>query len=359
MPKLNNEDLIAQTLAEPSRRAILESLRYGPKAVSDIILATGLKQPNASNHLAKMRDRGIVTADRRGRQVYYSIALPVADLLLRLDEFVADPLEFVVTQGLFDSGAARSDEFALPERNPDEGTPFVEDPAISDWQNAYFRSLEVGREDQAIALVNAMLSRRLDLETIYSRIFEWALVRIGERYLEGMIDVAWEHVATAITDRMMARVSQFYAPIIRQDRHAILGCVAGNLHAIGLRMLSDGLRSLGWETIYLGADAPTDSFTAIAASRPPHLVAISCSLEDQFAEARRLVLGLDALRQSAQSAAMAISLGGAYVNGNPSVVDGLPVDFTSTDLSSFLSKVRDYFGPHAPSGRGGRPRKAG
>ena len=89
---MHNPDVLSQALAEPSRRAILESLRFGQKSVTELVVATRLKQPNVSNHLAKMRVQNIVRAERIGRQVYYSIAMPVADLLLRLHELSGDNL---------------------------------------------------------------------------------------------------------------------------------------------------------------------------------------------------------------------------------------------------------------------------
>ncbi len=47
-------------LAEPSRLAILESLRGGEKTDSDLVVATGLSKPNASAHLACLKGCGLV-----------------------------------------------------------------------------------------------------------------------------------------------------------------------------------------------------------------------------------------------------------------------------------------------------------
>jgi ArsR family transcriptional regulator, cadmium/lead-responsive transcriptional repressor len=61
-------------LADPSRLAILEALRAGERTVSDVVAATGLSQPNASNHLACLRDCGLVASRQDGRRVYYRLA---------------------------------------------------------------------------------------------------------------------------------------------------------------------------------------------------------------------------------------------------------------------------------------------
>lgn len=50
--------------------------------VSDLLAATGLEASHLSQHLAVLRNHGLVTAERRGNQVRYRLAYPqVADLL--------------------------------------------------------------------------------------------------------------------------------------------------------------------------------------------------------------------------------------------------------------------------------------
>lgn len=73
-------------LADPSRLAILEALREGEKTVSDIVDETGLSQPNASGHLACLRDCGLVASRQEGRYVYYQLADARVDDALRAAE---------------------------------------------------------------------------------------------------------------------------------------------------------------------------------------------------------------------------------------------------------------------------------
>ncbi|GAB4428925.1 MAG: hypothetical protein OHK0015_12280 [Chloroflexi bacterium OHK40] len=77
--------------ADPSRLAILEALREGPRTVSELVAGTGLSQSNASNHLACLRDCGLVAATQRGRFVTYQFSDPRIETLLSLaDEVLAD-----------------------------------------------------------------------------------------------------------------------------------------------------------------------------------------------------------------------------------------------------------------------------
>lgn len=77
--------------SDPSRLTILDLLRGGPRTVSDIVAATGLSQSNVSNHLACLRDCGLVMAAQQGRFVNYTLSDPrVGELLNLADELLAD-----------------------------------------------------------------------------------------------------------------------------------------------------------------------------------------------------------------------------------------------------------------------------
>ena len=69
-PRLALKAKFFRGLAEPSRLAILEALLDGPRTVSQIVVATGLSQPNASAHLGCLRDCGLVVREPRGRHAY-------------------------------------------------------------------------------------------------------------------------------------------------------------------------------------------------------------------------------------------------------------------------------------------------
>ena len=67
------EDRIFQALADPSRRAIFESLTQGEAAVKELTSRFELSQPAISQHLAALKGAGLVTSRREGRCVYYRV----------------------------------------------------------------------------------------------------------------------------------------------------------------------------------------------------------------------------------------------------------------------------------------------
>ena len=67
------EDKIFQALADPSRRAIFEALMGREAAVKDLTARFDISQPAVSQHLATLKDAGLVDARREGRCVYYRV----------------------------------------------------------------------------------------------------------------------------------------------------------------------------------------------------------------------------------------------------------------------------------------------
>jgi DNA-binding transcriptional ArsR family regulator len=54
------EALSFEVLAEPNRRAILDSLRRGERPVGDLVSSLDLSQPAVSKHLRILREAGMV-----------------------------------------------------------------------------------------------------------------------------------------------------------------------------------------------------------------------------------------------------------------------------------------------------------
>jgi DNA-binding transcriptional ArsR family regulator len=67
------EDRIFRALADPSRRAIFESLTRGEAAVKDLTARFDISQPAVSQHLATLREAGLVRGRRQGRRAYYRV----------------------------------------------------------------------------------------------------------------------------------------------------------------------------------------------------------------------------------------------------------------------------------------------
>jgi DNA-binding transcriptional ArsR family regulator len=62
-----------QALADPTRRAVLDMLRDGPRAAGQIAEAFPVSRPAISKHLRQLRRAHLVREHRRGRHRYYQL----------------------------------------------------------------------------------------------------------------------------------------------------------------------------------------------------------------------------------------------------------------------------------------------
>ena len=72
----NMQAAISKTLANPIRLAILHTLRDTEKSVNELTDVLGISQSNLSQHLALMRQTGIVKTRKQGTNIFYSVTNP-------------------------------------------------------------------------------------------------------------------------------------------------------------------------------------------------------------------------------------------------------------------------------------------
>src|SRR6185369_11032765 len=86
-------DAALQALAEPRRRAILALVRERELAAGEIARSFDVTRPAISQHLAVLRDAGLVTERRDGtRRLYRARPAGTAELRAWLEEFWDDGL---------------------------------------------------------------------------------------------------------------------------------------------------------------------------------------------------------------------------------------------------------------------------
>ncbi len=79
-----------KSLGDPGRLRILQVLRDGERTVSEIMLATDLRQANVSRHLRVLHERGFVRRRREKLFVYYALN---GDEVLQLCDMMCSQVE--------------------------------------------------------------------------------------------------------------------------------------------------------------------------------------------------------------------------------------------------------------------------
>ena len=75
-----------QTLADPTRRRILEALRGGEQQVNDIVEQAGIHQSGVSRHLRILHEAGFVSMRPDAQRRFYSLR---SEPFQELDEWLA------------------------------------------------------------------------------------------------------------------------------------------------------------------------------------------------------------------------------------------------------------------------------
>ena len=100
-------------LADPTRRAVLEELRGGPRAVGEIAARLPVSRPAVSQHLRVLKDAGLVRDRAEGTRRVYSLN---GDGLAELREYV---------NGFWDEALAAYEAAANRDMKGDDDGPDI------------------------------------------------------------------------------------------------------------------------------------------------------------------------------------------------------------------------------------------
>lgn len=75
-----------RSLAHPHRLRMVQMLLQGEYTVGELAEACNIQSHMASEHLGRMKDRGLLAAERRGRKIYYRVEEQGLEGILRCIE---------------------------------------------------------------------------------------------------------------------------------------------------------------------------------------------------------------------------------------------------------------------------------
>jgi DNA-binding transcriptional MerR regulator len=121
----------------------------------------------------------------------------------------------------------------------------------------------------------AILDRLLavaTLEALLSEVVLSYLRELGDRWARGDASVAQEHFATALLRGRLLGIARGWGVGIGPA--AVLACLPGEHHDLGLIAFGLALRGRGWRIVYLGPDTPTDTVEDACRRLQPSLVVL-------------------------------------------------------------------------------------
>jgi methanogenic corrinoid protein MtbC1 len=124
---------------------------------------------------------------------------------------------------------------------------------------------------------------------LYLDVLAPALHEIGDLWARAEISVAHEHLATAVTESLLAELaaSLHSSGAGATTGAVIVACTPGELHCVGARMVADFLEAGGWDVLAVGASTPAEALAELAGTRTAVAVALSSSLPERLQAAER------------------------------------------------------------------------
>jgi MerR family transcriptional regulator, light-induced transcriptional regulator len=242
------------------------------------------------------------------KTLFTSLHIPVKELVVNLNcmrEVLGIQLTLEDMPGI--------DEFidlALQtlEQSPAQISSFIsDDTALSRLARRYIDALLANDRHAAGEMVIEAVERGTSVKDIYLDIFQTSQYEIGRLWQTRQISIAQEHYCTAATQLIMSRLYPHVFSSQKKNKSLVAACAPGELHEIGVRMVSDFFEMEGWDTYYLGANTPVKSIIQFLAERKATLLALSATITPNVGKVAEII---SAVRAAEAGKAAKIIVGG-------------------------------------------------
>jgi DNA-binding transcriptional MerR regulator len=173
--------------------------------------------------------------------------------------------------------AAEAARLTLEEETA--AAPAAELPALALGASGLRAALDRLDESAAHAAFDRLLSS-FSVETVLGEVVMPYLRELGDRWERGDASVAQEHFASQVLRGRLLGLARGW------DRgpgpRALLACMPGEQHDLGLIVFGLGLRDRGWRITFLGPDTPLDTLSDTVATLQPDAVVLAATTSDRF-----------------------------------------------------------------------------
>lgn len=205
----------------------------------------------------------------------------------------------------------------------------------------YLQHLLQGKKNEARSLIMNAVQDGTEIRDLYLHVFEPVQKEIGRLWQLGKITVADEHYVTAVSQLVISELYQHIFVKTSQKKGVFVSaCIQGELHEIGLRMVTDICELDGWDTRYLGANSPSQSIVQYLESNHADVLGISITLTPHIIHLEGLI---QAVRKNSKLSKMKIIVGGLPFSIEPGLHKQVGADDCALDLISAVKTINQYW----------------
>lgn len=193
-----------------------------------------------------------------------------------------------------------------------------------------------GHHRPAYSVLNKAMDAGHSLAQVSVQMVQPALYKVGHLWQKSQITVSQEHLATAISQNILASAymrASFAPPV---GKSAMFACVEGNHHCVGLQMLSDAFETSGWDVFNLGSDLPMMDLVRQVDAQRPDLLGLSIMLPHHAAVAR---ITIETLRAEMGTACPTVWVGGLPTVTTPELWQATEADGWAADALHALEQL--------------------
>lgn len=220
------------------------------------------------------------------------------------------------------------------------GTEVTSAGAMAESRHLFRTAILAGNRRAALTLAREALRAGTDVYDLYVDVLQGALYDVGALWESNRITVAEEHMATAITQYVLAELYSLL-PLTEGERgRAVVTGIEGELHQVGANMVADLLESDGWDVRFLGANVPLPGVIKALGAHGASILGISVTM---LVNAPRVADLIAAVRRSF-GAAVKIAVGGGAFRFSPQAPAQLGADGYAPDLRAAITLFRGLAG---------------
>ena len=172
-------------------------------------------------------------------------------------------------------GFAAAEAAALVTRSDDHVVPTPR--LLTTARDELAAALEDFDEPRAQSTLDQLLSEAT-VERVLTDVILPYLEELGERWERGEASVAQEHFSTSVLRGRLLGLARGWGRGLGPV--ALLACLPGERHELGLMAFGLALRSHGWRIAFFGSDTPLDTVDEAADALQPSLVVFSAVAPD-------------------------------------------------------------------------------
>jgi DNA-binding transcriptional MerR regulator len=176
------------------------------------------------------------------------------------------------------AGMAAAEAAALALRDAADGEVARSAPGPAAMRDELAQALDAFDEPRAQAIVDRLLALTT-VETLLSEVIIPYLRELGERWERGQASIAQEHFASAVLRGRLLGLARGWG--LGLGPAAMLACLPGEQHDLGLIAFGLALRSRGWRIVYLGPDSPIDTVANLSDALKPRLVVLNATSRER------------------------------------------------------------------------------